>query len=348
MTYIFLLTFFLSIVALIGGLIKPSIFKRVIKVIPKRKTVAIVCSAIIIVSFFGIGITAPQVEKSTTNEIASIESEAKESAQVNEIEVIAENKPDTTIDGQAKTESQQPQNIQTIQIEKTTTIPTPATQNNSQYEYYSVSSIVDGDTLKVNINGTVETLRLIGLDTPETVDPRKPVQCFGKEASAKTKELLEGKRVRLEKDVSETDKYDRLLRYVYLEDGTFINELLVREGYASASSYPPDVKYQDQFRAAEQTARANRWGLWSDLCASPEPVAEIPAISAPAVVKEAAPVKTEVSKPAAKAVSCSSDTYNCGDFKTCSDVMNVFNACPGDPHGLDGNDDGVPCEKLCG
>lgn len=207
-----------------------------------------------------------------------------------------------------------------------------------------VTSVVDGDTIKTELG----TVRFIGVDTAEVVDPRKPVQCFGKEASAKTKELLEGKRVRLEKDVSETDKYDRLLRYVYLEDGTFINELLVREGYASASSYPPDVKYQDQFRAAEQTARANRWGLWSDLCASPEPVAEIPAISAPAVVKEAAPVKTEVSKPAAKAVSCSSDTYNCGDFKTCSDVMNVFNACPGDPHGLDGNDDGVPCEKLCG
>jgi len=269
MTYIFLVTLFLSIVALIGGLIKPSIFKRVIKVIPKRKTVAIVCSVIIIVSFFGIGITAPQVERSTNNEIASIESEAKESAQVNEIKVIAENKPDTTIDGQIKTEVQQPQNIQTTQTEKTTTIQTPATQNNSQYEYYSVSSVVDGDTLKVNINGTVETLRLIGLDTPETVDPRKPVQCFGKEASNKAKELLTGKRVRIEKDSTqgELDKYGRRLAYIYREDGLFYNKYMIEQGYAHEYTYNTPYKYQTEFKASQKSAQENLRGLWSpDTC----------------------------------------------------------------------------------
>jgi micrococcal nuclease len=224
---------------------------------------------IIIVSFFGIGITAPQVERSTNNEIASIESEAKESSQVNEIETITENKPDTNIGGQVKTEAQQPQNIQTTQTEKTTTIPIPATQNNSQYEYYSVSSIVDGDTLKVNINGTIETLRLIGLDTPETVDPRKPVQCFGKEASNKAKELLTGKKVRIEKDSTqgELDKYGRRLAYIYREDGLFYNKYMIEQGYAHEYTYNTPYKYQAEFKAAQKSAQENLRGLWSpDTC----------------------------------------------------------------------------------
>ena len=102
-------------------------------------------------------------------------------------------------------------------------------QNKNQPENTSiVSRIVDGDTIEL---GTGERVRYIGIDTPETVDPRKEVQCFGKEASAKNKELVEGKEVRLVKDVSDKDKYGRLLRYVYVGD-VFVNEKLVSEGYA--------------------------------------------------------------------------------------------------------------------
>lgn len=127
-----------------------------------------------------------------------------------------------------------------------------------------VMRVVDGDTIKLE-NGQI--VRYIGVDTPETVDPRRAVGCFGKEASAKNKELVLGKEVRLVKDVSETDKYQRLLRYVYAGD-LFINEYLVREGYARASSYPPDVKYQDLFRDAEREAREANRGLWADgMCA---------------------------------------------------------------------------------
>ncbi|HBM46196.1 MAG: Micrococcal nuclease [Parcubacteria group bacterium GW2011_GWF2_38_76] len=265
MSYIFLLTLLSSIVALTVGLIKPSIFKRIIKVIPKRKTVAIVCSTVIIVSFFGIVITAPQVEKSTDNEVASIESDAEESSQVNEVEDIADNKPVTITDDQSRPEAQQPQNVQTTQTEKTTTNPTPATQNNSEYEYYSVSSVVDGDTLKVNINGTIETLRLIGMDTPETVDPRKPVQCFGKEASNKAKELLTGKNVRIEKDSTqgELDKYGRRLAYIYREDGLFYNKHMIEQGYAHEYTYKTPYKYQAEFKASQKSAQENLSGLWS-------------------------------------------------------------------------------------
>lgn len=121
-----------------------------------------------------------------------------------------------------------------------------------------VVRVIDGDTIEIEGG---QKIRYIGIDTPETVDPRKPVQCFGVEASNRNKQLAEGKRVRLEKDVSETDKYGRLLRYVYI-DGTFVNLLLVKEGFAHSSTYPPDVKYQNQFVEAERIAREQKKGLW--------------------------------------------------------------------------------------
>ena len=101
------------------------------------------------------------------------------------------------------------------------------------------------------------------MDTPETVDPRRPVQRFGKEASDRNKQLVEGKTVRLEKDVSNTDKYNRLLRYVWV-DGKMVNAVLVEEGFARAASFPPDVKHQDLFQRLERQAREAKRGLWGD------------------------------------------------------------------------------------
>ncbi|MBI2040433.1 thermonuclease family protein [Candidatus Microgenomates bacterium] len=130
-------------------------------------------------------------------------------------------------------------------------------------ERFLVTEVVDGDTVKLE---TGQTVRLIGIDTPETKDPRKPVQCFGKEASSETKNLLEGERVILQKDVSEIDSYKRLLRYVFLplDDGQllFINDYLVREGFARVLTYPPDVKYNEQLREAERQAKEEKRGLW--------------------------------------------------------------------------------------
>lgn len=123
-----------------------------------------------------------------------------------------------------------------------------------------VKRVIDGDTIELESG---QKLRYIGINTPETVDPRRAPQCFGKEASNKNRDLVEGKMVRLEKDVSETDKFGRLLRYVYLENGTMVNQFLVREGFARASSYPPDIKYQDLFREAEKLARQENKGLWA-------------------------------------------------------------------------------------
>ncbi|MBI5400777.1 MAG: thermonuclease family protein [Candidatus Yonathbacteria bacterium] len=128
-----------------------------------------------------------------------------------------------------------------------------------------VTRIVDGDTIVVGINGMQEKIRLIGVDTPETVDPRKPVQCFGKEASAFSKSLLLNMRVRLERDASQgdRDKYGRLLRYVFLEDGTLVNQKIILEGYGHEYTYRIPYQYQTEFKNAERSARESQKGLWA-------------------------------------------------------------------------------------
>jgi len=128
-------------------------------------------------------------------------------------------------------------------------------------DFVKVVRVIDGDTFEIEGG---QRVRLIGIDTPESVHPDDERNTeFGKEASDYSKKLLEGKMVRLEKDVSETDRYGRLLRYAYMEDDTFVNELLVKEGYAKVSTYPPDVKYSDLFVEAERYARENNKGLWA-------------------------------------------------------------------------------------
>ncbi len=131
---------------------------------------------------------------------------------------------------------------------------------------HPVVKVVDGDTLAVLMNGKSVTLRLIGLDTPETVDPRKPVQCFGKAASDKAKEMLTGKAVRLEYDASQgtLDKYGRTLAYVFLSDGTNFNQYMIAEGYGHEYTYNLPYKYQSEFKAAEKSAREQKKGLWAD------------------------------------------------------------------------------------
>ena len=123
-----------------------------------------------------------------------------------------------------------------------------------------VIRVIDGDTIEIE---TGEKVRYIGVDTPETKHPRKKVECYGKEASEFNKNLVEGRRVRLEKDVSDTDRYGRLLRYVYVGE-TFVNEHLVSQGYAHTVSFPPDIKYQQVLLQAQKSARENVLGLWRE------------------------------------------------------------------------------------
>ncbi len=131
---------------------------------------------------------------------------------------------------------------------------------------YLVTNVVDGDTIDVAMNGETVRIRLIGADTPETVHPSKPVECFGKEASAVTKEKLLNQMVKLESDPTQGDKdnYDRLLRYVILADGTNFNKWLIDEGYAFEYTYNIPYAYQEAFMQAETDAENGKAGLWAD------------------------------------------------------------------------------------
>jgi len=131
-----------------------------------------------------------------------------------------------------------------------------AAQHGIQWRH--VVRVVDGDTLLLDRN---ERVRLIGVDTRETVDPRRPVERFRKEASAFTKRIVEGKKVRLEYDQDRVDRFGRTLASVYLEDGTFLNAEIVRQGYGHAYTQFP-FKYMEEFRGYEHEAREAQRGLW--------------------------------------------------------------------------------------
>ncbi|OGZ18132.1 MAG: hypothetical protein A2494_00450 [Candidatus Lloydbacteria bacterium RIFOXYC12_FULL_46_25] len=160
--------------------------------------------------------------------------------------------------------------MQREDIATTTSIASSSVQ---QVPYYEVLRVVDGDTIDIALHGKTR-VRLIGINTPEIVDPRRPVQCFGKEASAKAKELLLGKSITLEFDPSQDkyDKYGRLLAYVHLQDGTFFNEQMIRDGYAYEYTYRLPYKYQEEFKRAEYEAKSAKMGLWADgVCVSVTP-----------------------------------------------------------------------------
>lgn len=133
--------------------------------------------------------------------------------------------------------------------------------------FYKVTNVVDGDTIEVNMDGSIERIRLIGIDTPETVQPDNPVECYGKNASNFAHQLMDNKTVRLEADPINTnrDRYERLLRYVYLPDNTFVNAEIIKQGYGFAYLSFPFSK-SDEFAQYQQTAQEAALGLWAGKC----------------------------------------------------------------------------------
>lgn len=220
---------------------------------------------------------------------------------------------------------------QAVEIQVPSPLPTPL---DSLFTDTIVTNVIDGDTFTIE-GGKV--VRMIGMDTPETVHPSKPVQCYGKEASAKTTELIEGQKVRLEKDVSETDKYKRLLRYVW-KDGVLINELLVKEGYAQSSSYPPDVKYQDKFVAAQKEARDSQRGLWGSVCtATPTPTPK----STPIVLPK--PIIAPPTQNTGGSYTCNC-SKTCGQMG-CDEAQYQLDTCG--CKARDADKDGTACDSQC-
>jgi micrococcal nuclease len=215
-----------------------------------------------------------------------------------------------------------------------------------------VVDVVDGDTIKVEVDGEVFTVRYIGIDTPETVHPTQPIEWMGPEASAANSALVDGQTVVLEKDVSETDQYGRLLRYVWLEKtGGFwllVNYELVRLGYANSSSYPPDVLYQDLFRQAEREASEAGVGLWGP---TPTPVPTPAPTPVPTVKPPAPPPSTPAPSNCHPSYSNVCLQMGIGDYDCQGGSGNGPNYVKGpvlvvgpDDFGLDSDGDGVGCE----
>jgi micrococcal nuclease len=191
--------------------------------------------------------------------------------------------------------------------------PNNPDENKQEMAQFTVVRIIDGDTIELNSG---EIVRLICIDTPETNEPGF------EEAKSYLTNLVLSKNVLLEKDVSETDRYGRLLRYVYL-GSLFINGELVKKGYAQAYRYPPDTKLCDEIELFEAEAKVQKIGIWE--------TQETP------------------TSPNSSEYICSYNTYNCSDFKTRAEAQAVYDACGGvsnDIHKLDADDDGIACESL--
>jgi len=190
-----------------------------------------------------------------------------------------------------------------------------------------VTRVVDGDTIHAIVDGQDFPIRYIGIDTPENTTKVEP---FGAEATQKNAELVNGKVVTLVKDVSETDKYGRLLRYV-LVDNAFVNLVLVQEGFANAVTYPPDVACADAFLQAERQAREANLGLWGLLV--------IPALAQPTPPTQASGNSCDPSYPDV-CIPPPPPDLDCPDIP-----HKKFKVLPPDPHNFDKDHDGIGCER---
>ncbi|MFA5208420.1 MAG: thermonuclease family protein [Candidatus Paceibacterota bacterium] len=318
--YIFFFIFFLSIIGLIAGLIKPSLVK-----IKSRKMISLIFTGLAFASLIIIGFTAPAASNEQSN-----------GKQINQqTEAISETSESTQNQEQPVKSNENTNSQQTAQVASNNdskVIESLPEATGSKAILYSVVKVVDGDTIDVSINGETKRLRLIGINTPETVDPRTPVECFGKEASDKAKSLLTGKKVSLEADSTqgELDKYSRLLRYVFLEDGTNFNLYMIKEGYAYEYTYNTAYKYQKEFKESQVYAKTNNKGLWSPTTCNGE-------------LKSAEPQATNTSSSTSSFGSCGTKT-TCSQMTTCEEARYFLNTCG--VTRLDGDSDGVPCQTT--
>lgn len=201
----------------------------------------------------------------------------------------------------------------------------------AQIEVGDVTRVIDGDTIEVSLNGQIYKVRYIGIDTPEINDPQAGTEFFGPEAAEINKGLVEGKEIILVKDVSETDQYGRLLRYILVGDlsGVFVNYELAASGYARADTFSPDVACAETFLSAEQNARSNEYGLWAPI--------PIPLPTESRSVGDGGncdPAYPEVCIPPPP------PDLDCKDIQ-----FRRFRVLQPDPHHFDGDKDGIGCER---
>jgi endonuclease YncB( thermonuclease family) len=333
MAYISTLLFLISCICLVVGLIRPRVFGRLFQGKATRKQIGLMFGMMIFVSLVLVGASpAPEGYEEQSNEPKA------EEVVIPETEV-ANSEPEDVKPEEVQEENTpvEPNLPAPVAIPKNTSVtepevkPEPKEEQNQVRDLFQVTEVVDGDTIKVSLLGT---LRLIGIDTPETRDPRKPVQCFGREASNRAKELLGGKRVYLEYDpANKIDKYGRTLAYVYREDGLFYNAEMIKQGYAHSYVQFPHPRL-DEFNAYQSEARENGRGFWAANTCNGD------------TTKSASSSKPKSTTPLPISPEINKDGFIEG---TCASLkkLGLGNFREGDPNytkSRDGDGDGVACE----
>jgi endonuclease YncB( thermonuclease family) len=307
------------IIAFVVGMIKPKLFSKFLGTKANRKFIAIYSIGL----FFGLAILSGITEP----------------ASVKQARLDKEN--------QAKIAKEVQNNQQPAQQQKPEEVKVEEVQTNPNQYWHEVTRVVDGDTVKVKVDGKEESIRIIGIDSPESTTS---TECFGAEASAKAKEFLEGKWVQLEKDdsQSERDKYSRLLRYVWFDNGTDFGRRMIEEGYAHEYTYNVPYNKQAQYKTTYEEAKNTKRGLWSaDTCngqdqkPSPEPAQTY---TAPAPTPEPAP-----SAPV-QSINCDPNysggcVPNVSNDLDCGDISFSVRVIGTDKHRFDRDGDGYGCES---
>lgn len=337
MLIILVLLFVISIISLVVGLIRPQLFRRILLGRARRKYIGILFGSSTLLLFILVGAAAPQ--ESNIPDVESVDMVSIQEEQVippTEPEPVVEEVP-IIVNPEYDTEDDLEAQDTAIAVDNKSLSQSP------DKKLFMVTNVVDGDTIKISELGT---LRLIGMDTPETRDPRKPVQCFGREASNKAKELLSNKRVYLEFDpANRIDKYGRTLAYVYREDGLFYNAEMIKQGYAHSYVTFPHPKL-DEFNQYQREARSNNRGLWADDTCNgdtTQAASSQPKASSPPQSSSTPSTPPVVAIPAGVPNASGFVEGSCASLK----ALGIGNFKPGDPNYTakrDGDDDGIACE----
>lgn len=302
------------------------------------KLIGVICGLAICISACS---TAP------TTDVNAIYTAAMETAIAISLQTLSAQSPtpeNTPTD--LPTETQAPIPTDTSQPSQFAAIPGASCIPDNPPQTGRVVDVVDGDTIKVLLDqdGKTYSVRYIGMDTPENTSQ---IEYFGAEATYKNAEMVYGKTVTLIKDVSETDRYNRLLRYVLVGD-IFVNYELVAQGYANPASYPPDTSCIPTFQAAEQQASSAKLGLWGAPPTAP-PLPTLALLPTQPSTGSSGGLGGSGGSSGDAVCSCAGNLYNCADFSTHASAQACFDYCisigRGDVHRLDRDNDGSACEN---
>lgn len=312
-----IILFLLIPIAFIAGMVKPNLFNNILGKHANRKKIAQISLIAFIAMFIVIGVSEPESVKQARL--------AEEKAQLEEQERLEEER-------------------NRLAEEAPRSEPAPEPHNPEKY-WHKVERVVDGDTVKASVDGKVESIRIIGINSPEATTR---TECFGSTASKKAKEFLEGKWILLEKDDSQSDrdKYGRLLRYVWFDTGTDFGRRMIEEGYAYEYTYDIPYAKQAEYKDTQEYADERSHGLWSSDTCDGKRTKPAPKVTAPKP-KPVAPAPAP--KPAPRS-NCDPNYTPCVPNVSydldCPDIGFSVRVIGSDPHGFDGNGDGYGCESY--